>query len=141
MNEMNISEKILETACAEAKRTGGRVVSLRVSVGSLSGCHIPSLKTWLEELSRGTAAEGCAMDLMAVEPLARCLGCSRVFAPESDGPACSCGSSVFSLISGQEAYLDSFVLEYPDAEAAEPPLGFGPADPDGHGYDVLPADG
>ncbi len=139
MNEMDISERILETACAEAERTGGRVVTLSVSVGSLSGCHIPSLKTWLEELSRGTAAEGCTVDLLAAEPLARCLGCSRVFAPERDRPACSCGSTVFSLISGQEACLDSFVLEYPDADG--PPLGFGPADPDSPGYNVLPADG
>ncbi len=137
MNEMNASERILEQACAEAGRTGARVASMQVAVGSLSGIHQPSLLAWLHELSRGTAAEGCRIELLADEPLARCHDCQRIFSPDADGPACPCGGLSFTLISGQEAYLEGFTLEH----AAEPPLGFGPADPDGTGMSTAPVDG
>jgi Zn finger protein HypA/HybF involved in hydrogenase expression len=143
MNEMNASEAILETVVSEARRTGARIVSMKVAVGSMSGCHIPSMRTWLVELSNGTPAEGCHIEMLNEEPLARCLGCGGVFSPDSDGPLCSCGSVSFSLVSGQEAYLESFILEYPEAAALadEPPPGFGKLHPEGSSFDVTPVDG
>lgn len=113
MHEAAIAEQILRTALPAAREAGAeRILEIRLSIGALSGVVPDFLEKALEEMARGTPAEGARLVASYVPPLLSCPDCGR----ESEGKrglyTCPhCGSVKIRLIGGSGYTLDDLLVE------------------------------
>ena len=113
MHEMAIAEQILRTALPLVKENGAsRILEIRLSIGVLSGVVPSYLEHAMQELSRGTPAEGARLSAVFVPPQIRCEACGA----ESEGRrglyVCpSCGSERIRLTGGSGYKLDNLLVE------------------------------
>ena len=72
MHEMSIVQALLEQVQSEVEKSGqrGRVVSLHLVIGRLSGVHVDSIRLGFELLSPSSIADGAT--LCIDQPKARC---------------------------------------------------------------------
>lgn len=104
MHELSLVESILQIVDEYAAREGfSRVTALRLSCGRLS-CVVPqALRFAFDIQSKGTRAEGAALDLQVLPAAVHCLACARdveVDRFEAQCPECR-GYEVF-LVRGTE---------------------------------------
>ncbi|NPV05267.1 MAG: hydrogenase maturation nickel metallochaperone HypA [Syntrophaceae bacterium] len=104
MHELSLVESILQIVDEYAAREGfSRVTALRLSCGRLS-CVVPqALRFAFDIQSKGTRAEGAALDLQVLPAAVHCLACAKdveVDRFEAQCPECN-GVDVF-LVRGTE---------------------------------------
>ena len=114
MHEMSIVQALLEQVQTEVEKSGqsGRVVSLHLVIGRLSGVHVDSIRFGFELLSPGSIAQGAA--LCIEQPKARCHCAACGAQPEIDEIVVSCpvcGEADIAIRGGQELLLQSIELE------------------------------
>lgn len=114
MHEMSIVQTLLEQVQAEVQESGhrGRVLSLHLVVGRLSGVHVDSIRFAFELLAPDSIARDA--ELMVDEPRAvlYCSQCgSRQEIEELHAMCPICGSSEVTIRGGQELLLQSMELE------------------------------
>jgi hydrogenase nickel incorporation protein HypA/HybF len=113
MHEMSIVHALIEQVGAEIEKSGhpGRVLSLDLIIGRLSGVHVDSIRFALEILGPGTVVEGA--DVRISEPKAEfsCVGCgSREEIDELIVCCTQCGSGDITIEGGQDLVLQSIEL-------------------------------
>lgn len=104
MHELSLVESILQIVDEYASKEGfARVTALRLSCGKLS-CVVPQALSFAFEVqSKGTRAEGAALDLQVLPAAIHCLACGKdveVDRFEAQCPECR-GHEVF-LVKGTE---------------------------------------
>jgi hydrogenase nickel incorporation protein HypA/HybF len=121
---MSIVQALLEQVAEEVDQSGyrGRVVSLHLVVGRLSGVHVDAIRFGFELLSPGSIAQGAALQID--QPQARCH-CDRCGAAVEIAEIVSvcplCGQGDIIIRGGQELLLQSIDLEDEDQAGEVPP--------------------
>lgn len=114
MHEMSTMVRMVNLACEAAeKEGGGKLRSLSVSVGAMTGILPYYLRKYFPAASRGTLAEGAELKITEVPVTVKCLGCGTVYEPEKEnGRRCPhCGSIRAHILSGRDITLDRIELE------------------------------
>jgi hydrogenase nickel incorporation protein HypA/HybF len=121
MHELGIVEEIFHVIEREMKQAASaRVRAVSLKVGSLSEIPPDHLRELCRLYSQGTFADGMEIAIESVPAQAECLGCGRVFQPDSPVIQCAdCGSYRCNLLSGKEIILDAVEVDAPSVSGTE----------------------
>ena len=113
MHELSIMESALSLALEQARQAGaGRVLTLRLRVGVLSGVAPEALEFAFEVLAPGTCAAGAALAIESVPARFWCGGCSREFQADELLAECpGCHQASGEIRAGRELELASLEIE------------------------------
>ena len=113
MHELAIAEGIIETAVPAAERSGAkRILEIRLKVGALSGVFPECVRECLEEVAKGTIAEGAKLVIEPVPIRIRCRACGADSGINRSEFRCPiCGSDDFEIIAGREYFVDTLKVE------------------------------
>lgn len=114
MHEMSTMVRMVNLACETAeKEGGGKLRSLSISVGAMTGILPYYLKKYFPAASKGTTAEEAELKITEVPVTVRCLDCGAVYEPEKEsGRRCpKCGSIRAHILTGRDITLDQVELE------------------------------
>jgi hydrogenase nickel incorporation protein HypA/HybF len=116
VHELSLSSAIVETTLRHAE--GRPVRSVQMRIGALRQVVPESLGFYFGIVTRGTLAEGAALEAEYVPARLRCQGCGREWSPELPLFRCpSCGGAEVETLAGSEFEIDSIVVE--EREEAE----------------------
>jgi hydrogenase nickel incorporation protein HypA/HybF len=119
MHELSIAQSIVEIIEQHVPQDhGGKVQSVKLKVGALSGVVVESLEFCFSAVIAGTRFEGTLLDVERIDLTARCRRCNNV-APVSDNSfSChACGSADVAIVSGRE--LQVIEIEITDNDRKE----------------------
>jgi hydrogenase nickel incorporation protein HypA/HybF len=93
MHEMSLCEGILQIVEDAARKAGAaRVTRVRLAIGAFSGAEVPALRFCFDAVTRGSVAEGAALEIDAVPGTAFCFDCAEtVTLAERLAPCPACG--------------------------------------------------
>ena len=114
MHEMSIVQALLEQVQLEIEESGhrGRVVSLHLAIGRLSGVHVDAFRLAFELLSPDSIAHDAKLAIEEPHALLSCRECDQEAPIEELSASCpNCGSANVSIRGGQELVLQSIELE------------------------------
>jgi hydrogenase nickel incorporation protein HypA/HybF len=93
MHELGIAQEMLKIALEYAARNNARkITSLNIGMSAAADESDDSLRFHMENLTRGTLAEGARVEITRVPAEVECLDCGKRFAkhtPELGCPNCS----------------------------------------------------
>lgn len=104
MHEMALAKSVVDAIEAEARRSAfSRVERVVLEVGALSCVDPHALEFGFEAVTRGTRAEGAALEIRTPPGQARCFGCDKDVAIVRQGEGCpDCGSHQLLVTGGEE---------------------------------------
>ncbi|MBD5416605.1 MAG: hydrogenase maturation nickel metallochaperone HypA [Desulfovibrio sp.] len=111
MHEMSVAMSLLTLAEETAAGQGcTRLMRVRVEYGALAGIMPEALELCFEALTRGTAHEGAALELVCLPLRLRCVFCGTVFGGEGQEarftPCPGCGEVAGHVVEqGKELLL------------------------------------
>jgi hydrogenase nickel incorporation protein HypA/HybF len=109
MHELAIAESIIDALKEQVK---GKITSIKLRIGEMSGVVPESLRFSFQIASEGTAAEGATLDIEHVPLTAMCNNCLETFRIQNYCFECSgCGRSNFKVISGRELMIEEVEVE------------------------------
>lgn len=114
MHELSIAEALIEQAEREIEHSGqaGRVVSLDLVVGRLSGVNCDSIRFAFDLLSSGTRLEGAELEIREPRAICRCHACHRREEIDEVVVRCpACASGEITIEGGRDLLLQSIELE------------------------------
>ena len=113
MHEMAITRSMVDLVLDEAKKAGGgKVKSINVLLGEMSGVVDRSIQFHFDLMSKGTAAEGAELIFKNVPTQARCRKCGSVFSPRDIFWSCDkCKSLEVDITGGSELRVESIEVE------------------------------
>ena len=113
MHEYPVTLEIIRLAANAARDHGADSVKrISLVIGDMSGYVGDSVQMYFEEISKGTACEGCALNITRVEPRLRCASCGELFKRKPFSFACPhCGGDGQPTGIGTEFYIDSIEVE------------------------------
>jgi len=89
VHEVAITQNILEIAIDHAhKASAGKITSLTVEIGALSGVVPEAVEFCFEAVARETLAEGATLNIVRIPGRGRCLDCGQTL--EMDPYTFSC---------------------------------------------------
>jgi hydrogenase nickel incorporation protein HypA/HybF len=109
MHELALTCSIVETVAEAAD--GNRVLRVTLVIGKLAGVMTEAIRFCFDEVARGTALDGAALDIVEVEGRARCNDCGAEFAVPDWLTVCPCGSPDSTRLQGEELTIRSIELE------------------------------
>jgi hydrogenase nickel incorporation protein HypA/HybF len=116
VHELSLSSAILETTLRHAE--GRPVRSVQMRIGALRQVVPLSLEFYFGIVTRGTLADGAALEVDYRPALLRCAGCRREWEPELPLFRCpGCAETDVETLSGNEFEIDSIVVEEQEEEA------------------------
>ncbi len=113
MHELSLCESVMDILGEQARQAGaGRVRSVRLVIGELSGVVEDAMRFAFEVVSKGTIADGAEL-IIEMRPItARCRGCGGEFTVEGYAFTCAlCGGPDIEIVSGRELMVDEVDLE------------------------------
>ncbi len=113
MHELSTMIHLVNLAAdAAGKEGGGKITSMEVSVGEMSGILGCYLKQYFPQAAKGTTAEGAELVIHEIPVKVRCLQCGREYEPDREtGRVCpECGSAMGKIIAGRDVVLDSVTV-------------------------------
>ncbi len=113
MHELSLALNIVEIATEEMKKVDdGKILSIELEVGTLSGVVIDALEFALEVTVKGTILEGARVDIHQIDARAICNQCQQIFTvTDLFTPCPQCHSFDNRLIQGDELRLKSLLIE------------------------------
>lgn len=88
---MGIMESALSLVSRHAAENKARRVSrIVLRIGALAGVELDALRFAFDAVSRGTVAEGAALEIEPVPVAVYCAGCKQEFSGETDGYIFTC---------------------------------------------------
>jgi len=109
MHELALTHEIV-TVVTQAAR-GRRVTRVTLEVGALAGVMSDAIAFCFDAVAQGTAVEGAALEILAVEGRGRCRSCGQEFAAAALYQPCLCGSHEVDLLRGGELNVKSVEVE------------------------------
>lgn len=109
MHEFSLAQNIIEIVEeAIEKNNAGKVSSIELEIGTLSGVEIPALDMALESLQPGSVIDGAEIVKRIIQGKAKCLQCHHEFKPDDYFTVCpECGSLGTEIIKGKELRVKS----------------------------------
>lgn len=109
MHEMSIAESVVDAITVEAARSAFcRVEKVVLEVGALSCVDPHALQFGFDAATRGTCAEGAALEIKTPAGQAQCFGCGQEVVIARKGLACpECGSHQLVVTHGDELKIKS----------------------------------
>ena len=113
MHEVGIAQGLLRVIEEKAQEHGdGRILTLRLRIGELSGIEPAALRFALKVCSQGTRAEGMTVELTSVPAQVQCRKCSEKWKFVLGCFECpACGSKEIDLSGGDDRDIESFEME------------------------------
>jgi len=99
MHELSITESLVS---AVLERVDGRVQTVTLVIGRLSGLVPESVRFCFDITTLGTRLEGAALEIIEVPGRARCQACGQEVELPDAIPLCTCGSANVDIVGGQE---------------------------------------
>ena len=111
MHELAVMQGVVRVCEQEAAKEGfGRVESITLSVGAVSGVVPECLAEFFPIAAKGTVAEGARLETRVIPAAIECPDCG--YSGEARGAQCPrCGGAGFRLTQGREFYIDSIEVE------------------------------
>lgn len=111
---MSIVQALLDQVQAEVDKSGhaGRVVSLQLVIGRLSGVHVDAIRLGFDLLSPDSIAAGAALCIEQPKARCQCTACGAESEIDEILLSCpACGETDITICGGQELVLQSIELE------------------------------
>jgi hydrogenase nickel incorporation protein HypA/HybF len=98
-------QAMVRQACAQAP-AASRITRLKIIVGEASGHDPRHIEAHFAGASRGTRAEGAALEFVREKLAARCAACGAEFKAEAAALACTrCGGTELVITGGKDVRL------------------------------------
>jgi hydrogenase nickel incorporation protein HypA/HybF len=113
MHEYPITLEVIRLAEQAAREKNAvRVTKIALVVGDLSGYVGDSIRMYFDEISKGTACEGCELEIKRIKPQMQCEVCQEVFERKLFSFDCPfCGGAACPTKTGSEFYIDYIEAE------------------------------
>ncbi len=113
MHEMSLAEGILQVIEDHAARDRfHKVTQVRLEIGRLSGVEPEALRFCFDAVTRGSIAEGAALEILPVAGQAWCFSCGKAVAITEELPQCpDCGSAKLTVQSGNEMRIKDLLVD------------------------------
>lgn len=109
MHELAIAESIIYIL---KEQTSGRINSVKLKIGEMSGVVPSALEFSFQIASKGTEAEGAALHIERVPVTARCNDCSKTFEIKDFCFECvHCSGNDFKLLTGRELFIEEIDID------------------------------
>jgi len=116
MHEFSISSEIVRTVLDTAEKNHGkRVLSIQLEIGELTLLNLEQVTFWIDELFKGSVAEGARIKVKKIKARIRCKACGYKGQNSSDEKdvfqqfvplSCpQCSSSQLEIEKGHECVL------------------------------------
>ena len=104
---------MVELALVEGKKAGAKKIGkISIVIGVMSGVVDESVTFYFGFLSKGTIAEGAALEFKRVPMTMRCRDCKNEFTPSEFDWSCSkCKGSSLEIIAGDELRIESIEVD------------------------------
>ncbi len=111
MHEFPEVQAMIRQACAQAP-AAARITRLKIVVGEASGHDPRHIEAHFAEASRGTRAEGAALEFIREKLAARCAACGTEFKADAVAFACAgCGGTELVITAGKNVRLAGIEAE------------------------------
>jgi hydrogenase nickel incorporation protein HypA/HybF len=109
MQDLAVVQAVLNNVIAKAvAERAPHITDLFLVVGELSGYADEAIRTYLDQISRGTIAEGANVHVRQVAAELQCMACFTKYHPAREEIVCpSCGSSGAKILAGEEFYMEA----------------------------------
>lgn len=113
MHEMSLAEGVLQIIEEHAARAGcARVKTVWLEIGALSGVESEAMRFCFDAVTRGSIAEGAALEIVAVAGTAWCMQCNQqVEVAERYDPCPRCGGYRLQVQGGTEMRVKELEVE------------------------------
>jgi hydrogenase nickel incorporation protein HypA/HybF len=119
VHELSLSSAILETTLRHAD--GRKVTAVEMRIGALRQVVPESLEFYFGIVTRGTPAEGAALEVEYVAALLRCEDCGTEWSPEFAAFRCpGCAGAEVEVRAGNEFNVESITVEEEEAACIAP---------------------
>ena len=110
MHELPIIQKIMAVAIKHAESHGAKkIVRIKTRIGELSDLYSDWMQRYFEYVSKGTIAEGAALEVEWSPVIFRCEECEKVFPVKireiRDVVCPGCGKEKVIFLSGREFFV------------------------------------
>jgi hydrogenase nickel incorporation protein HypA/HybF len=122
VHEISVAQRMVDIALAVAKEHGGgRITGMRLLIGTLTCVDSETLEFAFGVVTRGTAAEGCRLEIVAVRTRLSCRSCGLSVERDLLEPCQACGTVGGEVLAGRELRVDAIDLdEGPPGERQTP---------------------
>lgn len=112
MHEMSLAEGVMSLVEDAARIHGfNKVRTVRVEIGRLAAVETDALRFAFDVVTRGSVAEGAALDIINVPGAAWCMRCGDTVPIGARGDACpNCGSYQLQIGEGTEMRVKELEL-------------------------------
>lgn len=109
MHEQSIVASLLSIAVENAKNDNvKKIITIRLTVGELTGVEKDAVTFYFGFLSKGTIAEGARLDFTFTKARLRCRDCDVIFSRDEMNFDCPrCRKKAVEIVGGRELYIDS----------------------------------
>ena len=112
MHELSVAALLADLVTSTAAENGvGQVASARLLLGALTCVDPETLRFAFDVCLRGTAAEGCRLDVVRTPLRLRCRQCGIEGGEDPHLPCAACGALGYDVLSGREIRLESIEME------------------------------
>lgn len=126
MHELSIAVSLIDRACEESERRGGRrIEAVFLRLGPYSGVVEDALRFSWDLATAGSAAEGARLEIEHVPLVVHCPRCDADREPPGvhDLRCPVCGSPAGEVVSGRELELRALEIGDPIGDPREPVAG------------------
>jgi len=113
MHEMSIAQNIMDLCLEEGKKAKAeKIIKINIRIGRLTGIVSDSLTFCFDIMKEGTIADNAEMMIITNPVRLRCKKCETEYVVDDLPWMCAnCDSLRYSIISGNEFYIESIELE------------------------------
>jgi hydrogenase nickel incorporation protein HypA/HybF len=110
MHELSISRDVVAIVCERAE--GQRVTRVRLEIGRLSAVVPDAIRFCFDVCTRGTQAEGAALEIVEVPGRGQCDACLTQVALDAPIGLCpECGAARLQVVAGEELKITEMEVE------------------------------
>lgn len=113
MHEMSLAESVLQIVEEQAQKEGfARVKAVWLEIGALSGVEPEAMRFCFDAVTRGSVADGAALEILRTSGSGWCMQCSETVAIEERYSACPrCGGYQVQPTGGTEMRIKEMEVE------------------------------
>lgn len=113
MHEMSLAEGVLQIIEDQAAKSGfSRVKTVWLEIGALSGVETEAMRFCFDAVTRGSVADGAALEIVAVPGTSWCMQCGvSVPVAERYDPCPRCGGYQLQVQGGTEMRIKELEVE------------------------------
>ena len=112
MHELSIMISVVDICLEQAKQENAtKITSIQLEVGDKAGVVIDSLEFACDAVTRGTIAEGAALDIVRVPLIGKCLDCGFEFEAVDGKLVCPKCEGWAGMVKGKELNILSIEID------------------------------